>query len=194
MMFSITEASSSSDPLNKIILAFNVKGEDDSVKIISSNVIYKIIDDFKEWREKTSKELLGKEIGTLPSLCKIKLMEGYVFRQSNPAVMGVDILLGKLKVGTTLMDSEGREMTKAKSIQHEKKNINEIESGNQVAVSLPGVTIGRQLKENDILYSSVSEAEFKRYKKLKKFLNSGEITILKEIAEIKRKENNMWGI
>lgn len=190
----ITEANSSKDLLNKVILAFNVRGEEDSVKIISSNIIYKIIDDFELWREKTSKDILGKEIETLPRLCKIKLMEGYVFRQSNPAVIGVEVLLGKLKVGTNLINIEGKEITRVKSIQHEKKNMNEIDSGNQAAASFPGVTMGRQLKEGDILYSSISEAEFKRYKKLKKFLNSGEIDILREMAEIKRKENNMWGI
>ena len=56
------------------------------------------------------------------------------------------------------------------------------------------MTIGRQIKEKDILYSDLTEAEFKKYKKLKRFLNPSEIKILKEIAEIKRKENPSWGM
>ena len=190
----ITEALASKDPLNKVILAFNVTSEDSSVKIISSDIIYKIIEDFEKWREDASKNIVKSELGELTPLCKIELMEGYVFRQSNPAVIGVDIISGRLKTNITLLNLEGKEITRVKSIQHEKKNINEITSGNQVALALSGVTIGRQIKEKDILYSDLTEAEFKKYKKLKRFLNPSEIKILKEIAEIKRKENPSWGM
>ena len=68
------------------------------------------------------------------------------------------------------------------------------EKGKQIAISLPGVTAGRQLSENDVLFSDISEEEYRRFKKLKKLLNSGEVEILREIAEIKRKEETVWGI
>lgn len=190
----IAEASSSNNPVNNVILAFNVKGIKASIKIISGDIIYKIMEDFEQWKEETSKNLLVLEREKLTSICKIELMEGYVFRQSNPAIIGSDILAGKLKVGMSLMNTEGKVITSVKSIQHEKKNINEIEKANQVAVAFKGVTLGRQIKEKDILYSSLTEDEFRSYKKLKKFLKASEIDILKEIAEIKRKVNKMWGI
>ena len=56
------------------------------------------------------------------------------------------------------------------------------------------VKMNRQVKEGDILYADVSEEQFLAFKKLKKYLNEDEILVLKEIAELKRKENPMWGM
>ena len=38
------------------------------------------------------------------------------------------------------------------------------------------------------------EEDFKKLKTLKKHLNKFEIVVLKEISEIKRKDNPVWGI
>ena len=51
------------DPYSSVVLAFNVKVEDDAsseseatmVKVINENVIYKIIDDYKEWLDAEKK-------------------------------------------------------------------------------------------------------------------------------------------
>jgi hypothetical protein len=43
-------------------------------------------------------------------------------------------------------------------------------------------------------YSDISEQEFKKLKKLTKHLTKLEIEILKEILEIKRKQNPVWGV
>ena len=64
----------------------------------------------------------------------------------------------------------------------------------QVAVSLSGVTVGRQIFEGDILFSSIPEDDFKKLKEVKKYLAKEEIEILKEIAEMKRKDNPVWGV
>ena len=121
-------------------------------------------------------------------------MKGYVFRQNNPAIVGVDVLAGTLKVGTPLMKSDGNAITEAKSIQQEQENIEKAEKGKQVAVSMPNVTIGRQVHEGDILYSAVPEEHFKKFKQFRKSLSEEEISILKEIAVIMRKNTPMWGI
>ena len=64
----------------------------------------------------------------------------------------------------------------------------------QIAISLPNITAGRQINEGDIIYSDLSEDEFRKLKKLSKFLTSQDVDVLKEIAEMKRKENPVWGI
>ena len=92
------------------------------------------------------------------------------------------------------MKNNGIILTEVKSIQHEQKNIEKAEKGKQVAVSLPKLTVGRQINETDILYSAVPEEDFLKLKKLKKYLNQEEIQILKEIAEIMREKNPVWGI
>ena len=68
------------------------------------------------------------------------------------------------------------------------------EKGAQVALSLPGVSAGRQIQEEEIFYVDMNEENFRRLKKLKRFLSSEEIQILKEFVEKKRKQNNLWGV
>src|SRR3989338_2117272 len=191
------EANYEKEPLQSAILGFNVELTAESsqnVKVLTNNVIYKLIDDFGKWQDDTMKQLESKEIGYLCRPCRIQIMKGYVFRQNNPAIAGVEILSGTLKVGTPLMKSDGNAITEAKSIQQEQENIEKAEKGKQVAVSMPNVTIGRQLHEGDILYSAIPEEHFKKFKQFRKSLSEEEISILKEIAEIMRKNNPMWGV
>ena len=106
----------------------------------------------------------------------------------------MEVLGGELTTNTNLMDKSGKGVCSVKSIQLEGENINKVERGKEVAVSLPGVTVGRQINEEDILYSDINESDFIELKNKKKYLNKGEIGVLKEIAEIKRKKDSMWGI
>ena len=59
---------------------------------------------------------------------------------------------------------------------------------------MDGVTVGRQINENDILYSGIPEGDFRKLRTLKKHLKKEEIELIKEIAKIMRKENAVWGI
>ena len=126
---------------------------------------------------------------------KLEIMKGCVFRQSNPAVVGVDILAGKLKVGTPILKKGSpKTITVVKSMQHEKETVNEADAPKQLAVSLPNVMVGRQIKEGDILYSAIPEKDFVKIKGLKEYLKPEEIEVLKEIAEIMREGNPVWGV
>jgi translation initiation factor 5B len=193
----IAEASSNEDPLNKVVVGFNIKilEESKEVKIITNDIIYKIIDDVTKHLETTSKELESKEFENLVKPFKLKIMPGCMFRQLNPAIVGVDVLIGTARAGTPLMTSEGKKLTELKEIQDNKETVSEAKQGKEVAISLPKVTCGRQIKENDILYSNIPQGDFKKLKKLmKKYLNESEVQLLKEIAEIKREENPTWGM
>ncbi len=191
------ESNYEKDPLKTVIIGFNVSINDDAksdkVKIFTNDIIYKLIENFEKWVQGEKKRREAEEVDSLVRPCKIKVMKGYVFRQNNPAVVGVDILTGKVKTGIRLM-KDIEPLTTVKGIQLDKKNISVAEEGKQVAVSLDKITIGRQVCEEDILYSVIPESDFRRLKELKKYLTSGEISILKEIAEMMRKENELWGI
>ncbi len=192
----LMEASAENDPLNKVIVGFNVDVLEESreVKIITHQVVYKIIDDLLEWREMEIKRLEAKELEGLTKPCKLQIIPNCIFRQSNPAVVGVEVLLGTATVGVPLMKSDGSRASEIKSMQHEGNNTSEAEKGKQVAIALPNITVDRQIRENDILYSDIPEADFVQFKKLKKYLKSDEIILLKEIAEIKRREKHLWGV
>ena len=116
----------------------------------------------------------------------MKIMPNYVFRQSNPAIVGMDILIGSIKIGDMVM-KDGKDISTVKSIQHEKDTLSKVEAGKQVAMALPGVTVGRQINEGDTIYSGIPEPDFRKLKQFKKYLSKDDIEVMKEIAEMKRK-------
>ena len=122
------------------------------------------------------------------------VLKGYVFRQSNPAIAGTEVILGKLATETKLMNRQGKEITRVREIQLENENVTEAGKGQQVAVAYEKVTMGRQLNEGDVLYSMISESEYRKLKDLKDHLSADEKEALREIAAIMRKENPMWGV
>ncbi len=192
----IVTAESGEDPLNRVILGFNVEQLEESgenSKIIKNKIIYKLIEDLEKWLEEENKRLESKELEGLINPFKVKILKNHIFRQSSPAIVGVDILAGTLKANTAIT-KDGTKLGMIKEIQLEGKSVNSAEEGKQVAASLPNLTIGRQINEEDILYSDIPENDFKKLKTLKKYLNSKEMEVLKELAEIKRKENPVWGI
>ena len=191
----IADAESNLDPLTAVILGFNVPAAaSDKVKIITHDVIYRLLEDYEKWKASMHKEGEQRELEGITKPCKIQLMKGYVFRHSNPAVVGVDILAGTLATDTPLMKADGKEFTRAKGIQADQENIPTADRGKQVAVSLSGVVVGRQIQEGEVLYSSITEDEFRKLKQLKKYLSKDQIDVLKEIATIMRKENPVWGV
>lgn len=191
------ESNYDKDPLQSVILGFNVKTEvekTDRVNIIISDIVYKLIEAFIGWQQTETKNIEHKELDMLVKPFKAEIMKGYIFRQNNPAVVGIDVISGTVKVTAPVMKADGKTITHVKSIQHDQESIEKAEKGKQVAVSFPNVTVGRQIKEGDVLYSAIPEEDFRKMKKLKKYLNSEEKEILKEVAEIMRKENTVWGI
>ena len=190
----IAEAEAQKEEINRIIVGFNIKGTKENVQVITSDVIYTIIEKFEKWRERTRKDLEIKSLEHLPRPCKICIIPGFVFRQSNPAVVGVEVLGGTLKATISLMNGLGKRVAEVKSIQEEGKSVQEVCKGKQVAISLPGVIVGRQITEGQVLISDFNEEEFRKLKEMKTFLTQDEIDLLKEIAASKRKNNPMWGV
>lgn len=196
------ESNIEQDPLNVAVLGFNanlspdISGKQLPVKVITGNIIYSIMDEFIAWQQSERQRLEEKSVEKLARPCKIQLLRGYVFRQSNPAIVGVEVIAGTLSVGMQLMKpgEPGRALTSVKEIQLEKENVTTAQKGKQVAVSLDKVIIGRQLNENDILVSIIPEDDFRKLKESKASLSSEEIDLLREISELMRKDNPVWGI
>jgi translation initiation factor 5B len=190
------ESNAEQDPLTAVILGFNIPKEPSTerVKIITSDIIYRLIEELKLWQEEARRREESKELDMLVRPVKVEVLQNCIFRQSNPCVAGVEVMAGILKPGVPLMNKEGRQLTTVKSIERNKESVQQLLRGEQAALALPNVTSGRQLFEHDILYSAIPEEQFRKMKELAKFLKGDEIQCLKEIAEIKRKENPLWGV
>jgi len=194
---SIANASLEKTPLNAVILGFNVEnetGKTGKVKIITGDVIYHIIEDLAAWQKTRRIEIEREKLEGMKWPAKIVIMKNCCFRQSKPAIFGVRIESGILKPGTELMNVEGEDIEKVKGLQSDAKSLDKADYGMEVAISMPNITFGRQIREGQILYSILNEEEFKRLKENKKFLTPQEINLLQEIAEIMRKKKATWGI
>ncbi|MBI2576448.1 translation initiation factor IF-2 [Candidatus Woesearchaeota archaeon] len=192
------EANIIKNPLWGVVLGFNVELEqginENGANVLTNNVIYKLLEDFEQWQKDKKREAEEKALSGLARPCKFQILKGYVFRQNNPAVVGILVLAGTLQVGTPVMKEDGDGCTSIKAIQVEQENVEKVEAGKQAAASMEGVTVGRQIHEGDILFSAVPEQDFKQLKGLKGNLSEEEKTILREIAEIRRKKNPLWGV
>jgi translation initiation factor 5B len=189
------------NPLDAIIVGFNVDieeglegAENNNIKILTNDVVYKLIEDLQEWRKNKSAEIEKARLMELAQICKLEILHQYVFRNLNPAIFGVRVLSGKLTVGLQLIDENDEKIARVKSMQLERATVNQATEGQEVAVALPGVNFERRLKDRHYLYSDISESQFRKFKNNKDLLSQNEIKTLQEIAEIKRKVKDDWGI
>jgi translation initiation factor 5B len=196
------KASFEINELDTVIVGFNVSIEEDakllagqgiSVKVITDDVVYKLIENLVEFRNEKGREMEKKRLMGLASLCKIKVLPQYVFRNTNPAIFGVRIEGGKLMHGVSLIDKHEEKVGRIKNIQSENHSVDEATEGMEVAVSIPGSNFERKLKDKDFLYSDISDSQFRNFKKNKDLLSPSEISALQEIATIKREKNPEWG-
>jgi len=183
--------------LDAVIVGFNVGIEEglqaDGIKILTNDVIYKLIEDLSAWRKLTIEKIEKEKMLGLATICKLEILPQYVFRNSNPAIFGVRVLAGKLKIGIPLMNENADEVGHVKSIQHEKSNVEVATEGMELAMALPGITFDRQLKDKKYLYAIISGKQFKEFKKNKDLLSASELRVLQEIADMKSKKDKSWG-
>jgi translation initiation factor 5B len=197
----IIETDATLDILNKVIFAFNVKILPEAkqeliaknINVFCEDVIYTIMENYDEWiiKKKAELESARREEYIHPGM--IKFLPEYVFRVSHPAVIGIRILAGRLKNGIKLMKEDGKILGYVKGIQSDNKPIEEALQGQEVAISIDGVMVGRQIKGGDILYTDIPVNDAKKLKELD-VLNTDEKDVLDKIYEIKRKTDRFWGI
>jgi translation initiation factor 5B len=197
----IMETAAVTNPLERVIFAFNVKILPEAkeelaqseVTIFNEDVIYTIIENYDLWvaRKKEELEKKRREDYTHPGM--IKFLPEYVFRVSHPAVFGVRVLGGRIKTDMRLIDHEGKSIGSIKGMQLDNKAITEALQGAEVAISIEGVTIGRQIKGGDIFFTDIPESDAKKLQ-LMDVLNEDEKDVLNKILDIKRKKNKFWGM
>lgn len=186
--------------LDSVIVGFNVEAEEDikevssKIKIIKNEIVYKLIEDLIEWRQKKQKEIEKKRLMGLSTICKLELLPQYVFRNAKPAIFGVKVVGGKLISDLSIINENDEKVGNVKNIQSEQKSVKEANEGMEVAISISNITYDRQLKDKKFLYTNIGESQFKNFKKNKDLLTGSDMQVLKEIAELKRKTQPEWGM
>ena len=129
----------------------------------------------------------------LTTICKLRVLHQYVFRNTSPAIFGVKIEGGRLIRDLHLIDENGEKVGRVKNIQSENKSVEEAREEMEVAMSVPGLNFERAMKNVNFLYTDISERQFRAFKENKELLSQNEIRILSEIAEMKRRKKTDWG-
>ena len=176
------------DELKMVVLAFNVKipgdietlGKDLGIKIFDNSVIYRLIEEYKEWCLQKKERDIEKKLEEVTRPVELKVLPGFIFRQSDPAIFGVEVLRGHLKTGVLMKRKDGKKIGRIKEIQKEGKNASEAKRGEKIAVSMGDVTIGRNLNANDVITSVLSDHDKKILREILDRLNEDEKELLKE--------------
>lgn len=197
----VVEAATMTDPLYRVVLGFNVKmlpdvereAREHELPVFADKVIYSLVEDYNDWLEKKKAQLDAAQRQTHVHPAKMKFLSGCSFRQRDPAVFGVRILAGSIMPGRALVRPDGRVIGRIRSIQKEQKTVTQAKMGDEVALSVPGVTLGRQIKEEDILYMDIPEGDARW------LLQQGKITdeerdVLQELVDTKRKAERFWAM
>ena len=196
----VRTAENSADPLHRIILAFSteilsdaeeeIENSESGVKYLCSDIIYHILEEREEWVEQRTRELeeASREQVVYPG--RILLLPDHTFRISKPAVVGVRVLAGRIHVGQRLLKN-GERVGQIKSIRSGQDSMKEARQGAEVAVAIDGVTVGRQIDEEDVLLVDIPESHAKKLRKMD--LTSAELEVLEELTTIHRKESHFWG-
>lgn len=185
-----------------VLLGFNIKVPSElqaqikskNLSIFTNNVIYQTIDDYLKYIQQKKQAIEKQEFASLTRPCKFAILKGHTFRQSNPAIVGVEIEVGTIKSGDPIMNLQGKHLSTVKSMKDGKESVSTAPQGKQIAMAIDHVTVGRQIEEGDFLYTDIPEGDFKKLKVLKAHLSKMELDVLKEIAQIKRNHDPVWGI
>ncbi len=180
------------NPEYGVVIGFNVSVLEDAreeaaklgVPILTGNLIYKIVESYEEWRIRQRKKTVEEILKKLPSPGKIKVLPQYIFRRSKPAIVGVEVLSGKIKPRIELMLENGKKVGMIMQIQDKGQAIPYAVKGQEVAISIKGGVIGRNIKPPCILYTYIPEHLIYELLNFKNFLSEDELETLKEIKRI----------
>jgi len=201
----VSMATTADEDKHRTILGFNVdvlddaadKAEEEDVRLFDSDVIYQLVEDYEEFveaREREQKEAIFENI-VRPA--RFRILQDHVFRQSDPAVVGVEVVSGTLKRNTPVGYVEGNELHRVgvvKGIQEQGEDVDEARAGNRVSVSIDGPTVGRDIDEGDELWVDLPEKHAKVLEQeLSEEIPADEREALKAYLEIQRKRDPFWG-
>ncbi|HYU88770.1 MAG TPA: translation initiation factor IF-2 [Candidatus Bathyarchaeia archaeon] len=177
-----------------VVLAFGVKLLPDAeeeialskIPIFQGDVLYHVLEEYSRWVEAQRLAGAKAEMDLLIRPGKIKLLKGgFVFRRSDPAIVGVEVLDGIIKPKYPLINSKGQRIGQIVRIQDQGKDVGEAGAGKQVAVSIDKPMVGRQINEGDVLYVDVPVQHVRVLSsKFKDYLTPRELALLIEMATL----------
>ena len=201
----VAVASTADEETNEVILAFNVdvlpdaeaQATQDGVRIFEDDVIYQLIEEYEAFVTDIEEAQQEQVLDKIARPCRFQILQDHTFRQSNPAVVGVEVLAGTLKRNSRVEkweDGEAVRVGQLKSLQDDGEDVDEARAGDRVAASIDGPTVGRQINEGDTLWSQLPEKHAKILEQeVTEELPTDEREALQMYLEKKRNRDPFWG-
>jgi len=201
----VSVASTAAEATQQVILGFNVdvldeaerRAEEDGVKLFRNDVIYQLIEDYEEYVEGIERAQQETVLENVIRPARFRILEDHVFRQNDPAVVGVEVLSGTIRRNVPVAKFEGNEPNRVgqlKGIQDQGEDLDEARSGERVSVAIDGPTVGRQIKEGDELWVELPEKHAKILEQeLLEEIPGDEREALSMYVEKQRKRDPFWG-
>jgi translation initiation factor 5B len=187
------------DPTHRAVLAFQVavpvevlqEAEASGVKVFRGEVMYRILEEYLAWRTARVTSLEADRRLVVVHPAKVKFLPGFVFRASKPAIVGVKVLAGTLRPGVRLMNASGEEVGHVKGLQHDSESVPSAAEGTEVAVSIDGAVVHRNIEEGDTLFVLITEGTARALRAAN--LTPSEKGVLEEVVRIRRQTSPFWG-
>lgn len=189
------------DPYSAAVLGFNVailpdakeQAITDNIRIFTNNVIYRLLEDYIEYAEIRKAEETAKGLSELILPAKLKMIPDFIFRNSDPAVFGVHVEAGTLYPKVTLITADGKKARRVHQIQDKGKTLEKAAKDSEVAISIRGIEIGRDIDKDETLFVNVPESHVRQL--MGKFLD--ELTVdqkqaLREYIILQRSIQHPW--
>jgi len=201
----VSVATTVDEEQNRVILGFNVdmledasdRAEQEDVTVFQDDVIYQLIEDYEEYVAAIERRQREAVVENVIRPARFHVLRDHVFRQSDPAVVGVEVNSGTLRRNVPVGYFEGNEFTRVgvlKSIQDEGEDLDELRAGGRAAVSIEGPTIGRGVDEGDELWVDLPEKHAKVLEQeLREDLPADEREALSQFLDTMRNRDPFWG-
>jgi translation initiation factor 5B len=201
----LIDAKTIKKPTQRAVLAFNVKILPDAeeslatpeyadVKVLASDIIYHLLDEYEEWSKARASDVEKGMRAEMIFPGKFTILPDHVFRTHKPAIVGVRVLGGRIRVDQKILIGDGRVIGSIKSIRKGEESVKEAKQGDEVAIAIDDVTIGRQIDVGHLMYNDVPEGDARKFLRTPGILNMDEKEVLLEIQKIKAKEARFWGL
>lgn len=198
----VIRAATLKDPLLSVILGFNVEILPDAlseiqkldVPVFQSDVIYTLLESYETWLEEKKMQMEQERLEAIIKPGCVRILPDCVFRQSKPAIVGVQVVGGTITHDVSLIREDRAVVGTIRGIQQRGENIPMATAGQEVAISIDGPTVGRQIHEGDLLYVNIPEKHARIIEQeLKQKMAQDEIEVFEKFLEIKRKKDIFWG-
>jgi len=201
----IRVAETANEPTHRAILAFSVDvledastlAEQEDVKLFENDVIYQLVEEYDDHVTAIEESQQEQILENITRPAKFRVLPDHTFRQNDPAVVGVEVLSGELRRNVNVVKWDGNEPTRVgqlKSLQDAGEDVESARTGEQLAASIDGPTVGRQIEEGDDLWVELPEKHAKILEQeLREEISVDEREALSMYLDKHRNRDPFWG-